>query len=362
MSVFRIILYVFILSPFLVSAQGKKFFDKGKVELKNPIERIDIDYVNDWPLMKVQINGKNYRFLFDTGAPTVISNAVFNELNLKKTESNVSDSHGIVKKQAFTRLPEMQIGAVLFKDIGCVVMDLTYPEFACFGIDGIIGANQMAKLFWKVDYLQGFMDVTTDLMNFDLQGFDFVIPFQSRIQKTPLVEVAMLNETALFTFDTGSSGGVILKQDDFNVENQLSEMNYVTVLGTHTGAYGRGEISKRYLVLMDTLLIGEHTFENKIVQMAAMNNIGNKFLKDFAYILDWKNEKIYLKNTNESLSELRSFGFGYLFADNKPVMLSVHQDEGYPLQLGDEILSINNISLENLDEETACGYYIHANQ
>lgn len=42
----------------------------------------------------------------------------------------------------------MHVGAITFHDIGAIVLDFESPEFKCLQMDGILGANQMAKLFF----------------------------------------------------------------------------------------------------------------------------------------------------------------------------------------------------------------------
>ena len=35
------------------------------------------------------------------------------------------------------------------------------------------------------------------------------------------------------------------------------------------------------------------------------------------------------------------------------------QEEGFPLKIGDAILSINNVNLDHLDKEGACHYFLN---
>lgn len=96
--------YIFFFLLFLtiiVSAQGKRFFENGEAELKNPVEKINLNYTNELPFVKVNINGKIYQFLFDSGAPTVISTSIYNELDLKKKHrSKVTDSKKISRNKS----------------------------------------------------------------------------------------------------------------------------------------------------------------------------------------------------------------------------------------------------------------------
>ncbi|MEJ5106050.1 retropepsin-like aspartic protease [Chryseobacterium sp. MYb328] len=80
----KIFYTLFIFSNLSLIAQGKKFFENGDVQLKSTVEKINLKYSTDLPFVKVSINGKIYNFLLDTGAPTVISTAVYTDLGLEK--------------------------------------------------------------------------------------------------------------------------------------------------------------------------------------------------------------------------------------------------------------------------------------
>ena len=77
----------------LSCSSSKSFFNKGEVIISNAVEVIDLKMVNDLPLAKVEINGKEYWFLVDTGAATVIWKEIFADLNLETAHSGmVGDS------------------------------------------------------------------------------------------------------------------------------------------------------------------------------------------------------------------------------------------------------------------------------
>ncbi|WP_449398316.1 retropepsin-like aspartic protease [Chryseobacterium wanjuense] len=211
----------FTFCSLLISAQGKRFFENGEVQLQNPVEKVNLRYSSELPFVKVNINGKTYNFLFDSGAPTVISSAIYSELNLeKKHRSKVKDSQKNKQEQIFTELPEMIVDNVVFKNIGAIVLDLNMAELGCFKVDGIIGANQMAKLFWRVNYSENSLEATKDLSLFDLKDYDIIIPFEAKTQKTPVIETKILDKTIDLTFDTGASGKLRISDKNFDPKNR----------------------------------------------------------------------------------------------------------------------------------------------
>ncbi|MDH6253519.1 putative aspartyl protease [Chryseobacterium sp. H1D6B] len=354
------ILYLFFAFYIItISGQGKKFFETGEVILKNPVEKINLKYTNQLPFVQVSINGKSYNFLFDSGAPTVISSAVYKELNLEKLhKSKVKDSQKNKQEQIFTELPEMIVDNVVFKNIGAIVMDFTVSEMECFKMDGIIGANQMAKLFWRVNYSENSLETSKDLSNFDLNGYDIVFPFEAKPQKTPVIETKILNKKIILTFDTGFSGR--LKADPSFYDPKNAAVKGIQTYGTNAvGAFGGGKPETGSIFKLSELSLGNKDFPNQIIMTGNSNLIGNEFLKDFTFILDWKNNKIYLKRIKNDPPKLESFGFGYRFIDAKPVVVFVFEDKDLPIKIGDSILSIDAVDLDHLNEESACSYFIN---
>lgn len=340
------------------SAQGKRFFEDGEAQLKNPVEKINLQFANNLPFVKVNINGKPYNFLFDSGAPTVISSAIYTELGLeKKHRSKVKDSQKNKQEQIFTQLPEMTIDNVVFKNIGAIVIDLNNSELGCFKIDGIIGANQMAKLFWRVNYSENSLEATKDLSRFDFNGYETVIPFEYKGQKTPIVETKIAGQKVDLTFDTGFTGRIRITGNYYDPKSFSKSIETYGV--NAVGAYGTGKPETNHIFKTDQLPLGNTNFPDEVVMTGSSNIIGNEFFQNFSFIMDWKNNKIYMKRIKDHNAKLESFGFGYRFMEGKAEVSYIFKDESLPVQIGDSVISINNVTLENLDKETACHYFIN---
>ncbi|AZA74313.1 aspartyl protease family protein [Chryseobacterium indoltheticum] len=352
----KYILAILILFTITVSAQGKRFFENGEAELQNSVEKINLTYTNELPFVKVNINGKIYQFLFDSGAPTVISTSIYSELNLKKKHrSKVTDSKKNKQEQIFTVIPEMKIDQITFKNIGAIVMDLKGVEFECFKIDGIIGANQMAKLFWRINYSENLLEATKDLTNFSKEGYETVFSFDPKPQKTPVIKAQILDEKINLTFDTGFTGTFRISNTEYDPTN--AKVKSVETYGTASvGAFGAGKHESSYYFKPENVLLDEQKFEDEIVSTGSSSLLGNEFLKKFRFIMDWKNNKIYLNRIKNYPAKLESFGFGYRFIDQKAKVVLLFSGNDVPLKIDDEILSINNVSLENLDKDSVCKY------
>lgn len=352
-----VILFIAFIS--LTACKSINIFNSGQVISSKPVEQIELNYFHDLPLVKVEINGKEYTFLFDTGAPTVISTEVYNELGLKPSyKRGVSDSQRNRNEQIFTILPEMKIGNLKYEDIGCVVLDLKDFEFKCIGIDGIVGANQMAFSFWRIDYLNGFAETTPDLSNFDLSDYDYTFSFFTRPQRTPLIEFNLFNQKRNMTFDTGYSGRFKMSANDVLLNEIANNEKKYRISGiTSVGAYGTGNSSEEYCFKTNEISLGGVNFSDEIIETGKSTLLGNEFLKDFVFVLDWKNNKIYLKRVKDKEKQIKSFGFGSRYINGNLEVIMVLDKENNPVQIGDIILKMNDKSFENLTDEEQCENY-----
>ena len=349
------LLFVFIL---FTQCSTNKFFQHGEVVLTKEVETLSIDFSNKLPIVQVEINGKTYHFLIDTGAPTVISQAIYNELNLKpEMKKKVTDSQNQKQTQIFTLLPEMKVGDIIFNNIPAAVVDWTENyTLMCFKLDGILGANQMEGAIWEFNYKEEKVEVTKDLSNFDTTAYEYEIPFEPRLQKNPLVKMKLYDKTITLIFDTGSNGGINLSK----IPNEIDTLNKeqkIAVFGVNSiGMYGEGQPTKNYIFQANTVALGNLTLQDIIINTGGSWTIGNELLQHFTFIVDWNENKIYLKKLNEPTEDINNFGFGYTFYDNKAIVSYVYQLDLFPLEIGDTIININDRNFENLSNEQVCDY------
>jgi len=339
----------------------KKFFDAGSVTVKDNVEEIKITMVNHLPFCTVKINGKEYQFLMDTGAPTVISEEIYESLNIKKAQSySTTDSQKKKKQAKFTKLPELQMGNLIFKEVGCAVMKFDDNQLKCFGIDGIIGANMMAKLFIEFDYNNSLVKISNNISAFQVEKSDFHFDFHPKPQKTPMVEGKVLDKKISFTFDTGSNGYIKIPNEFRYYKNKTTEENFITTNGINSiGVYGTSK-SDTTFVMKNTVDFDSTTFNNEIIDSGNSNLIGNKFLKDYVFLIDWQSNKIYFrKNEIINEKEIKGFGFSYLFFDGKAIVTSKIENKNIPINLGDEVLSINEVVFSGINSNDVCSYYLN---
>lgn len=280
----------------LVSCGGlSKIFNNGTLTNINYKEIIPFNYDYNYAIVEVEIHSRTYNFLVDTGAPTVISNAIYEDLKIEPMDYIVvKDSQGQINSQKLVVVPEIKIGNLTYHNTGAIVADLRNVfEFDCIGIDGIIGSNQMAKSHWKFDYQNHEITITDQLSHYDLTTYTDTLSFLVSNTKTPYLQGHVNGLKSLFIYDTGFSGHI-------DVDRELAEFkeaNGFTKYGNSgIGLYGVLDSTTIRTIKTDSLRIGSIEMGAQVVDLDFGNLIGNKFMNKHDVVMDWTTQKSTLKS------------------------------------------------------------------
>lgn len=351
------VLYLLVLLLLISCGSMSKIYTAGKVTAYDDITVIPFNYDYNFALIPVAINGKTYRFLVDTGAPTVISSAIYKDLGIKPVKKVIiRDSQGNMNPQEVVYVPEIKIGTLTYNKIGAVVADLNKIfEFNCMGIDGIIGANQMAKSYWKFDYENKELHIAQDLKNYDMTGYKDTLTFVTSSQKTPYVTGYVNGLKTTFNYDTGSAGYIDVSKTKADFKNAIG---FTATGSSSIGLYGAKDSVSTRTIKVDSLRIGKIALSEQIVDLDYGSLIGNDFMNKHEVIMDWNAQKIYLKKQKDyKKAEKSSLGFGYRFIDNKAIVTQLINEMTIDLKLGDQLLAINDYNLRDLTSQESCSIY-----
>ena len=349
--------------------QVNKLLNQGNAPAGNFLSVVPFDYEKKIPIIKVDIRGKMYNFILDTGAPCVISTALYEEMNLKSAaDVKVSDSNNKNENADFAVVDSIQVGGVNFTEMLAVVPDLRANDgMACLDIDGIIGANLMRTAFWEIDYAKTELRLTNDLSNFSDAGEKVVINFTRKNSGTPVLDLNVNGtEIKAVTFDTGSTGYVSLPlryfpgaaADDTQTKRGYGELSY--------GVHGAGSADTSYYLRVDKWQAGEMTESGKIIEAEKIDKrpVGNRFMENYRVVLDWKTDKITLyprPNREKENEKIENLGFllalqddifrvSYLYADSEA--------EKQGLRIGDLVTEINGQPVANMTASQRCTFII----
>jgi hypothetical protein len=133
-----------ILAAGLLFLNGQSFLFANQEEI--PLERCDV-----LPVVRVKIEGIEFRFLVDTAATSMLNIKTFAGGGLKAIEISSWKGTGITSARE-VHLPELFIGNRKLSNLKLPAIDLSPISKACGGsIDGILGVDLLKEINAKLD-------------------------------------------------------------------------------------------------------------------------------------------------------------------------------------------------------------------
>ncbi|WP_442847127.1 hypothetical protein [Leeuwenhoekiella sp. H156] len=303
-----------------------------------------------WPIIQVNIDNKDYDFLFDTGAAMTFLNSNSFPNAVKMGELEVRDLNGIVDNISTTMLPELFLMHQKFYNKQVALKDLqTLNKWLCdVKLDGILGIDILQNHLVEFDtenQIIKFYDKAT----FDkslLNGFTK----NTYSHTLPTLKLKIDKQTRYATFDTGSNGG--LNISDYKLGNFIDENKHLIYkgLGGQAANSLREDVNQTELIDVN-IKFGkiDLNHQNFTLNTHNENNVGFQFLKRFIFFLDVSDQIIYLKkrsDLNTTLSPLVTYGFWvhYDFEMTQFYVASIAENNKQ-LQLKDIVTKINGIDL-----------------
>ena len=340
-----------------------KLYNSGSLEVLEFYSEVEFETRLNLIILPVQIRGETYRFLFDTGAPNVISEELNEKLQFKTLGTgSVGDSQGNRNKLGVQKIDTIGIGGVYFLNTAALVADLGQAEIACLEIDGILGANLMRLAYWKIDSENAVITLSTDLDTL-LTGLDecYTLPFKTSKTYTPYVSM-ILNDSLFesITYDTGSGGYLTLRKSvDLNPDYRLGEY---TGYGS-TGLYG----SQRDTIRYGRIAINIDGFSQKGIAeyntVSVKKLVGMEFLSQFIQIFDWQKNEISLYEDKIAPQIYDRFPVSPRWIDDVLIVGGLSNDlpsTSLGLNIGDTIGVINEVSYRDADFDAYCELIIEA--
>lgn len=330
---------------------SESLFGLGAVKLDVEAPQVDvlpIKIEKDLIYVFPEIGGKTYRFIFDTGAPTVISEELAKAFDCKLIrEGNIGDSQGGVQKLEYVAMPDFKLGSRTFSGLVALAADMhASPVLHCLDIDGIIGANAMQWQFWDFSVADSTMRVSSNKAHWP-SSKKYRLPFRQKVSRTPIVSLK-INDTDVddITFDTGSTGILSLpkkmtssfKPEDatYSARGYLSGGLFGSTVDT---AY---EFSMRFVFPDTTYLFPVEQEANKSGKLLGMG-----FLRHFHVYMDYTHQEILLE-PREIGPEQGAYPIAPYFKSGAIIIGLINNllPEAYAhLQFGDTLSTVNGWSI-----------------
>lgn len=338
-----------------------KLIHNGSVDYKNSKQTssmIFTKYQNNLLFIPVNIDGKQYMFLFDTGAMiSLVSKDIAKNSKILGSYPFIDGSGN--EKVSDIIQKDISIGDIKLKNISCGKFDFSsLEENSCLKIDGILGANAIKLLNWKIDPLQKEIECSTESFTSNEEN-QILIEYQLYANIFPLVNVSLKSEDFWVLLDWGFSDYLQINDDFYN----KMEFSFPTKIGNGKKTHSIHDyIDSEYkLIKIDSFLIDGKPFQHLYANINSEKPaLGSKFLNNYKTILNTNNQNLILiPQSNNETSGYEDFGINFCKNESNELEVCFVWNESNfvkkeNIKLGDKALSINGINTQNINASDWC--------
>jgi predicted aspartyl protease len=281
---------------------------------------VPFDYIDGYIFVKVKLNdnGKEYRFLLDTGSfITIISPEAAQNFNfLKQGGLDINDGY-TSKQEDLVVVNRINLGEVAVENCGAAIVDLGNLKLFDLYVDGILGSNFLRFFTIRIDYDKHTLTFAKDGNNFAADtASGFKIPLSQNDSgiifapfKLPGVTNAIKAE-----IDTGADRYISVPSHFLKEFKPALGCKLFLSMGNTTG--GMYSHSSASLSRLTEFTIGDLTIKNLPVFFEDRNFdfliLGNEFWSHFIMVIDYPRSEMYLLPLKEKTMDtnVNMYGFG----------------------------------------------------
>ncbi len=368
-------IFLFSISLLLLNScsisKTTRVIESGSIRKNDFYKEVDFNFTKGLLIVDIEINGKIYPFIFDTGASvSVIEEDLAKELNCKKIlTKNIGDSAGKKKKYDFVTIPTFEIESLQFQDFSAAVSDFSDIAnfFACdTKVYGILGNNIFRKAYWRIDYQKEKIWFGNNIADFSGIEKDTKIKLSLGRIGNAYIETTLDSITAKFTFDTGKRGKI---KGNGNIFKKVLEKNKGLEYTPNKGLTGISLNGKNYGIVNHTLIkkvsFGGIELNDQIIELdespAASRLLGNEIWENYILTIDWTEGYLYLRPNQEMIQEPFEKFEHLVLADYKTKSLKLsnkwlEHPTAFDIDPDNKIVSIEGIDVKNLNESAYCEF------
>jgi len=364
----KLILFIAILFIYTATAKESNTTQDpsrmGAIVDKNFTSTIPFEWSGGLPIINVKIDGKTYKFLFDTAAPTTIPSNLAKELKLKTVGKSIklTDSAGRKLDRSLYKMQLLKIGGIHFKDYVVFVDDFKskFP-ISCLGFDGIFGYNTMKDMKIKVDYQN--RKITFSDKEIPHNGYT-PIDIKFNYRYGPLVRLDLPFGNADFQIDTGKNANIQLGNPSIIPMMKKHGFKFREIHGIASSSIGgNNNHTQREYLAKDFLLDSKIKIKSFPIEVDSSGAflIGNGFLKHFDLIIDFPSKKAYIRAIKQRAIDEgfnNTFGLTPFWDKNKGLFISAITDKTAAkeanLKIGQKIISFNGKDTSAMTKDDFC--------
>lgn len=354
--------YIFILNFNIIFCQNNVVnLNSGGVNTENYFVKIPYKEINGKIIIDVNINNKEYKFIIDTGAPTIITEKLKKEINPNVIGNiEIIDQSGLKDNVEVVNLFEISIGNLSFHSIPTIVTNDSKILFDCFEVDGYIGSNLLRNSTLQINAKEKYIIICDDSEILKIQKKNSKEILLSHSQSNPFVEIELkkgkrtIKEKVLI--DTGDNG---FYQIAFSTLEQIKNHKVINFISNSIGSNsfgfnGKSKDENNFLINIPILNINNIELKNvkSKTTYAESSRIGSEILNLGILTIDYKNKKINLEPYDEPIETINDNVWQIDAVINKEklvVGIIWGNDLKNKINLEDEIISIDSIIIEGMD-------------
>ncbi len=316
-----------------ISSCAVKWMDTiryGSIGSTDFSETVEVTLESRLIFVPVQINGKSYRFLLDSGAPFSISKEIQDELQYKEiSKGHIVDSDFNRIAVKVVQVDSLHIGSVPFLNQTAFIGDFkASPTLKCLNIDGILGSNLMRHCNWVIDQENSVITLTSVLEDWAKEDAK-VIPFSADSQFDIMLDIdAGASVITNIELDYGSNGAITLPKSVFDSLQAKEEFAGVMMdRGVkQTGLVGTPVEIERKSVIIDSVGFGDVRLNNVEIKTGKSGLLGNHFLSGFLVAIDWASKQLYFKKYAKDPGVKSTYGFTLGYTEEKGMYVASVMD------------------------------------
>lgn len=307
-------------------------------------------------VLKIKIENKEYRLIFDTGAEI----SVFDIKNMDKSafrthnKTNVKDSNSEIAAVDAISFNKIEIGQLKIEDVYFQAIK-SKDWMICDSIDGIIGNNIISKLNWYFDYDN--LVVTISDKELGIKNAVKTINY-FLFNRTPHTSIEIGGEvfnSALIDYGNNSQFRIPFHSNK-SVDSFIYSKKYEAFSGFTWGILGFKMDTSRIIHIPQLKISNNHfdSVEVYVSKNGSRPNIGHRLLSRYNVGIDTKNKKIYLSERVNKIKNKTLFKpLQMKWEENKIIidnvmLCSTAYEKGF--KIGDLIEKINDKSAADFND------------
>ena len=304
--------------------------------------------------IKARLNNsiKDYNFIFDTGATTIISDSLTQELKLEYGETSVTKDVNGSNVNGMTYRINLSIRELEIKNIRVNSSALDLFEKKCnHKFDGIMGANVLKQGYYYFDAATRMLIITNQKDKLPIDKLQNGVSLKRKMGQPYIYVKGYRNEWLLF--DSGYGNGSIM------IDEKSKLISHSTK-----------PIKEKYIPQkgMASEQIKLTSFYNQKIRLGNLNNtmvvvkhdkrgnnlIGNQIIQNNDVIIDVLHKKFYVTSFYKSAILDSISNLNFRFKDGVVIIGALTKNstiEKMGITINDTVVKINNKTLEGINNE-----------